>query len=161
MIIRFLAVAAIVVSLWSLWRRVDAIIDNYQKYYDIALMEKLWDDESAKFDKEWNEFGKWDWYGKSQRNDTTTKDNKESDTDKKWNEYQKKSPFPGENKPVPMIADEFTKGYYHGLWNFFVTSGFASLFAALIFAGGGFFLIRMVWKKITDEVVGKLFTRLF
>ena len=60
-----------------------------------------------------------------------------------------------------MVADEYTKGYYYGLWNFFITSGFATIFAALFFAGSGVFLIRLIWKKVNDALVAKYWSKLF
>lgn len=172
MIVRGIMVIAVVVVLWSLWKRVDAVIDNYQKYYDIALIQKLWNEQSQKFDEEfnkrWDEFDrKWamfnDRFGSkenTERQSNPDVKSQEKDIDKKWEEYQKRGPFQAENKPVPMVADEFTKGYYHGLWNFFITSGFASIFAALFFIGLGFFIIRWLWNKINDELINKVISKI-
>lgn len=158
LMIRFMVVASIVVVCWSLWKRLDAIIDNYQYYYNVALMQKIFEEDEKKFDKEFREFDSQ--FGKLSKENRDT-NNTNSDVDKKWEEYQEKAPFPAENKPVPAIADEYTKGYYHGLWNFFITSGFASIFAATFIFGGGAFLIRLAWKKINDSLVEKIFHKLF
>lgn len=179
LIVRLLVVAAVVVSLWTIWKRIDAIIDNYQKYYDIALLKKIWNEEAREFDKQFKELNqkfdeKFKEFGQGailfkNNTDTDNKDtalsknntNTESETERKWEEYQKKSPFQAENKPVPAVADEYTKGYYHGLWNFFITSGFASLFAALILAGSGIFIIRWLWHKINEQTVERFFNKFF
>lgn len=160
MIARFIMVACVVIVLWSLWKRIDAIIDNYQKYYDVALIQKIWTEEekkfSEKFDAAWKNFDP----VKGELGALKEKDKIiGNETDKKWEEYQKKAPFPAENKPVPMVADEYTKGYYQGLWNFFITSGFASIFAALFLAGSGFFIIRWLWRKIDDELIEKILSK--
>lgn len=150
MIARILVVLIVVVGLWTLWKRIDAIIDNYQKYYDVALLQKIWTEESKKFDEEFQK--RWD-------KKTNTEPARVEDIDKKWEEYQKKSPIPAENKPVPAVADEYTKGYYHGLWNFFITSGFASIFAALFLAGSGIFIIKWFWGKINDQLIEKILSK--
>lgn len=165
MITRFIIIAGIVLVLWSMWKRIDAIIDNYQKYYDVALINKLWDQQSNKFNQEWAKFdrdfqSKWSGYGKGLDNQNQNSGLNE-DVEKKWQEYKEKSIFPPENKPVPAYADEYTKGYYYGLWNFFITSGFASIFAAVFFITVGILLARMVWRRVTDEVVEKIFSRFF
>lgn len=154
LIVRLLTVVIVVVVLWSMWKRIDAIIDNYQKYYDIALLQKIWSQEVKEFDEKFE----MKWNKKSNINPAKKVD---EDLEKKWEEYKKKSPIPTENKPVPAVADEYTKGYYGGLWNFFITSGFASLFAALFLAGGGFFIIKWLWNKINEQAVEKFFSKFF
>lgn len=154
LVVRLLTIAIVVIALWSVWKRIDAIIDNYQKYYDVALLQKIWSQEVKEFDEKFET--KWN---KKSNIDPSKK--VEDDLEKKWEEYQKKSPIPAENKPVPAVADEYTKGYYHGLWNFFITSGFASIFAALFLAGGGFFIIRWLWYKINEQAVERFFSKFF
>lgn len=167
-IIRLVMCAAVVVCLWTVWKRVDAIIDNYQAYYNIALIQKIWREEQSRFDAEFNKrFDKFDslWFGGSGGSKESSipggNNNQKTLTeeDKKWEEYQKNAPFPAENKPVPAVADEYTKGYYHGLWNFFITSGFASIFAAIILIVVGVFSFRFIWTKITDQLVNKIFAK--
>lgn len=154
LIVRLLTIIIVVIVLWSVWKRIDAIIDNYQKYYDVALLQKIWSQEVREFDEKFEM--KWN---KKSNIDPSKK--VEDDLEKKWEEYQKKSPIPVENKPVPALADEYAKSYYYGLWNFFITSGFASIFAALFLAGGGFFIIRWLWHKINEQAVERFFSKFF
>ncbi len=144
MVIKILVMGLIIVAGWSLWKRIDAIIDNYQKYYDIALVQKIWQQESERFDNKWG----------------IGSNLKENEIDKKWDKYQKNSPFPAENKPVPQVADEYTSSYYRGLWNFFIRSGFASIFFLCIIIGLCGFSIRFVWRKITEATIEKLISKL-
>jgi hypothetical protein len=146
MIVRLLSIALVIIAGWTLWKRIDAIIDNYQKYYDIALIQKIWSEESRKF----NEGFTGDWNVKSAEPDSI---------DRKWEEYLRTSPFKTENKPVPQVADEYTKAYYHGLWNFFIRSGFASIFSAIIIGGLCIMFIRRFWTRITEKSIEKLLSK--
>lgn len=160
-VVRIICILAVVIVLWSAWKRIDAIIDNYQKYYDVALIQKIWKQEEQAFEEKWNKFeARIDKFSKLNENIGIDKQSSiEKEVNEKWDKYAKESPFPAVNKPVPSVADEYTKGYYYGLWNFFITSGFASIFAALFFLGSGLFLTRLIWKKIDDALVNKIMSK--
>lgn len=152
MIIRVMAIALVVIAGWTIWKRVDAVIDNYQKYYDVALIQKMWQQETDRFNSQFDGFG-------SQFGDPGKNSKPGDDIDKKWDAYQKTSPFKAENKPVPQVADEYTAGYYYGLWNFFIRSGFASIFSLIIIGSLCIILIRQIWRRVTEAAIEKFMSR--
>lgn len=167
LLVRFVAIALVLLAGYSLYRRIDAIIDNYQKYYDIALIQKIWRQEVESFSRDWGGgvvCGPWEKGGtcgvpKVPSAGSSLWLDTQDDLEKKWEEYLRKSPFKAENKPVPQVADEYTSGYYHGLWNFFVTSGFAQLFALLTIGVLCILAIRRIWVRITEKAVERFFSR--
>jgi len=148
LIIRMLSIAIIIFIGFSTWKRIDAIIDNYQKYYDVALLQKISDEEEKKF----NNFS----FSKKAKN---FNDETEAEIDKKWKEYQAKSPFKTENKPVPQKADEYTTAYYKGFWNFFIGMGFAHILLAIAIISASFYAIKKAWTRITEEAINKFISK--
>lgn len=158
-ITRLLLIAIIVIAGWSIWKRLDAVIDNYKQYYDTALgvqiIQNMWEqmsnDFDRKFDMEWDNFDRK--FGQKHGEQNVPNSNNNQEMEQKWEKYEKNAPLKPHNKPVPMIADEWTKGYYTGFWNFFIRSGLASIFAIVIVVVSGGFLIRLVFKKLSDEKI--------
>lgn len=157
LLVKGLCMAIVGVVLWSFWKRVDAIIDNYQKYYDFALVQKVWDEKDSKFkkdyEKKWNNLSLFTNKAEEENIRTTPKDMNNEEAEKKWQEYEKNAPFTPYNKPVPQVADEYTRGYYRGLWNFFLTGSIARIFLALIFMSTGLFIFRLIWTKVSEKEI--------
>lgn len=165
-LVRLAVIALIVLTGWTIWRRLDAIIDNYKSYYDFALgvqvIQDMWEKEDKKFQSEWEKqdkefqsMTKEDTKEFQDRGEERKRQTGESVEDK-WKQYEKNATLKPHNKPVPMIADEWAKGYYSGFWNFMITSGFASIFLAVIVVIGCGFGIRFVIKKLTDEKINNI-----
>lgn len=171
-LVRIAVIAIIVLFSWTVWKRLDAVIDTYKQYYDLALgvniIQNMWDRESEEFNKGWDSFAKdfsreWNSFsldsgfaGRTEKEDGDKKgqtDNRDREMEKQWQEYERKAPLKPYNKPVPMVADEWAKGFYTGFWNFFITSGLASIFAIVIVIFGSGFLIRLVFMKLSDEKI--------
>lgn len=158
--VRLLSMAAIVISLWSMWKRFDAIIDNWHEYYDVALGQQIIKDmfaeDKKQFKDEWDAFNK-DFNGTKDKgiNSKPAVPGPGSEADR-YAEYNAKSlvkPVP--NTPVPQRADEMLRGYYTGLWNFIVRTGLGHVFLGVILVGIGGFLIRLVFRKMTDDKINK------
>jgi len=173
MIRKLMWIVVVIAAVYPVWRLLDGVIDRHQEMHGVALIEQIFKDDKADFDRDSAKFDERFDRGFSLNDDkaeakssipstqtsaqanmpqsqnpapTSQRDKQLEQSIRKYNEKSIVKPVP--NSPVPQVTNEYLSGYYASFWNFLLMKGIVRWACSLFFVGLAIFIYRKISKRI-------------